>query len=53
MQSFGEFGKIWHQYYEGIIWEFMEQYKYELLHNPQIMGIFLSLEKGIYGLNVW
>ena len=29
----------------GIVWEFMEQYKYGLLHNPQIKGIFLLLEK--------
>ena len=52
MQSFGEIGKIWHQGHGGIIWEFMEQHKLGLLHKPQIKGISLLIEKGIFGLGI-
>src|SRR3954468_20993402 len=31
----------------------MEQHKQGLLHKPQIIGISLLLEKGIYGLIIW
>ena len=30
----------------------MEQHKYVLLHKPQIIGISLLLEKGIFGLDI-
>ena len=50
MQYFWKIGKIWHQGHVGIIWEFMEQHKQGLLHKPQIIGISLLPEKGIYGL---
>src|SRR4051812_23134816 len=50
---FGEIGKICNLGNGGIIWEFMEQHKQGLLHKPQIIGIFLLIEKGIYGLIIW
>src|SRR4051812_48859422 len=50
---FGEIGKIWNQGHGGIIWEFMEQHKQGLLHKPQIIGISLLLEKGIFVLDIW
>src|SRR4051812_27967570 len=50
---FGEIGKIWHQGHGGIIWEFMEQHKHGFLHKPQIIGISLLMEKGIFSLNIW
>src|SRR3954466_9440281 len=31
----------------------MEQHKLGLLHKPQIIGISLLIEKGIFGLNIW
>ena len=35
MRYFGYSGKIQCQEDVGIIWGFMEKYKYGLLHNPQ------------------